>query len=301
MYQPVLLLGAGGQLGRELRRQAPGDIDLHAFDSSRLDITDWAQVEAVFQALAPGVVINAAAYTRVDQAESEPERAFAVNAAGVENVARAAGGARVIHFSTDFVFDGEKGAPYLPGDRPAPLNVYGASKLEGERLLLKFKGESSVIIRTAWLYSPWGGNFFTNMLRLMGEREHLRVVADQHGSPTSVRSLAGVVWRFVDNPGLRGVYHWTDAGEAAWFDFALEIQRQAFGHGLLDRRIAVEPVTTAEYPTAAARPRYSVLDSSATEAAVGFPARPWREELEETITRLKTAPSASKNHNRDIS
>jgi dTDP-4-dehydrorhamnose reductase len=225
----------------------------------------------------------------VDKAEDEPEMARRVNVDGARNVAEAAcnAGARVIYISTDFVFDGSKSMPYEPDDSPAPLSVYGATKLDGEVAVREASDGDAIVIRTAWLYSRFGHNFVKTMLRLMEERDELSVVADQHGTPTWARSLAEVIWAAIgpDLPG--GVYHWTDGGEASWYDFAAAIYQEARRSGLLDRDVAIRAIPTEEYPTPARRPAYSVLDCSATVAALGVEQRPWAERLQQMLAEMR--------------
>jgi dTDP-4-dehydrorhamnose reductase len=285
----VLILGAGGQLGRALTATAPASHALTALSSAQLDITDAVAVARICAELQPAVVLNAAAYTQVDRAESEIERAFAVNRDGVANlVAGSAASTRLIHVSTDFVFDGSATRPLLPTDPVNPLSVYGQSKRAGEAVLLAQAPLRSCVVRTAWLYAAEGRNFLNTMLGLMGSRDNLSVVNDQRGTPTSVLSLAAALWRLVDLPLVHGVLHWTDAGEATWFEFASEIQTQALRLGLLQRAIPLQPIPTSAYPTPAVRPAYSVLDKTATWQALGMRALPWQQELERVL-QLKLA------------
>jgi dTDP-4-dehydrorhamnose reductase len=212
----------------------------------------------------PGVIINAAAYTAVDKAESEPDAAQRINAEGPRHLAAAARecGARLLHISTDFVFDGTASVPYRPDSATHPLSVYGRSKREGERSILETFADGSTIVRTAWVYGPTGANFLLTMLRIMRANGTARVVADQVGTPTAVRSLADALWRIAARPEIRGIHHWTDAGVASWYDFAVAIAEEGAVLGLLPPEIEVTPITTAEYPTPARRPCYSVLDKS---------------------------------------
>ncbi len=287
----VLVTGANGQLGWELRRHGQQlNYPLHALGRSALDITDAKAVHATIDSLRPSVIINAAAYTAVDRAEEEPERAYAVNRNGVANLARASlrCGAWLVHISTDFVFDGYKGAPYKPDDAPRPQGVYGASKLAGEVVVREIMADKALIIRTAWVYSAHGNNFVKTMLRLMGSRDELRVVEDQIGSPTWARGLADCIWRAL-GCRLAGTYHWTDAGAASWYDFAVAIQEEALSLGLLSKRLPLKPITTGEYPTPARRPSYSVLDKSATWRELKHVAPHWRESLRQMLGELAHA------------
>jgi dTDP-4-dehydrorhamnose reductase len=285
----VFVVGSKGQLGLTLAETVPGAVDFAGADLPDLDITDLRALAARLAAERPDFVVNAAAYTAVDMAESEPDVARHINVGGARNVAEAAGeaGARVIYISTDFVFDGEKSAPYAPDDAPAPLSVYGRTKLDGEAAVLDGTEGDAIVIRTAWLYSRFGQNFVKTMLRLMGERDTLSVVADQRGTPTWARSLAEVIWAAIDQDLPGGVYHWTDGGEASWYDFAEAIYKEARGSGMLDRDVAIRAIPTEEYPTPARRPAYSVLDCSATVAALGVEQRPWATRLQQMLTDMR--------------
>ena len=285
----ALITGADGQLGMALQSTAPAGWRVVPCGRQALDVADEATTRRVFQRERPDLVINTAAYTAVDTAESAPERAAAVNARGAANVATAAreSGARLFHVSTDFVFDGRQGRPYASGDPANPLGVYGRTKLEGEREVARILGDSALIVRTAWVYSAHRQNFVLTMLKLMREREAVRVVSDQVGTPTWARSLADTIWVMADMPELRGVHHWTDAGVASWYDFAVAIQEEALVAGLLDREVPVLPISTADYPTAATRPAHSVLDKTATWAALGRAAHHWRVNLRRLVESLR--------------
>lgn len=284
----VLLAGAGGQAGWELRRTAPPGVRLLALDSAALDITDQRAVAEVVAEERPAVIINAAAYTAVDRAESEPGRAVAVNSHGVANLAGAAreNGARLVQISTDFVFDGLQSRPYAPNDPPNPLGVYGGSKLAGEAAVRQALGDEGLIVRTAWLYSSHGHNFVKTMLRLFAGRDEVRVVADQIGTPTWARGLAETIWRLTEI-GASGIHHWTDAGVAGWYDFACAIQEEALALGLLSRAVPVVPVTTSEYPTPARRPACSVLDKTKTRKLLGGPVLHWRVQLRHMLAEYR--------------
>src|SRR5262249_45263581 len=212
--------------------------------------------------------------------------AMAMNAAGGAHLARAARAARalLVHFSTDYVFDGTASVPYAPQAPAHPLNVYGRSKRAGEEQVLAIWPEQSLVLRTSWVYAAWGTNFLQTMLRLMRERQAVRVVADQVGTPTSARSLAAAIWKILARPQLAGVHHWTDAGVASWYDFAVAIAEEARRVGLLEKAVSVTAISTAEYPSRARRPRYSVLDTHSL-AALGAP-RHWREELTDVLREL---------------
>lgn len=284
----VLITGAEGQLGRELQASAPAGVEVVALPRMALDVTDAAAVDAALASSRPAAVVHAAAYTAVDRAESEPEAAHAVNATGAGHVARAAAavGARLVHLSTDFVFDGAASRPYRPEDPPAPLGVYGASKLEGERAVAAACPRAAVL-RTSWLYGAHGRNFVLSMLERMRRGEALRVVADQVGSPTWTGTLAGAAWALVARPELAGTWHWADAGVASWYDLACAVQQEAATRGLVARPVAIEPIATVDYPTPATRPAYSVLDAGATRRELGLPAEWWRTALGRMMAALE--------------
>lgn len=288
MSQVVLVCGAAGQLGVELSLTSPDDVTLHACDRRSLDITDASAVAQAIDDSGARAVINAAAYTAVDKAESEQAAAQAINAQGPDNLARAcaARGLRLIHVSTDFVFDGKQGRPYRPDDATHPLGVYGQTKLDGERAVLG-SGADAVVLRTGWVYSRHGGNFVKTMLRLMAEREHITVVEDQIGTPTWARSLAQTCWSLLTQPQALGTLHWSDAGACSWYDFALAIREEAQALGLLQRAAEVTPIPAVNYPTPAARPSFSVLDKSATREFVGHAGEHWRHQLRAMLADMK--------------
>jgi dTDP-4-dehydrorhamnose reductase len=285
----VLITGAGGQVGCELQQTVSTDIEITALHRVELDIADQAAVMSVIKELQPDLVINAAAYTAVDKAEEEVDRTYKVNVEGAANIARAVEdcSARLIHISTDFVFDGTGTKPYLPGDEPKPSGVYGASKLQGERAVMAETSGRAVILRTAWVYSVHGSNFVKTMLRLMAKREELGVVDDQVGTPTWAKELAKTIWLIAGKTDMQGTYHWTDDGKASWYDFALAIQEEAYGLGLLQKTIPIKPIKTEEYPTPARRPAYSVLDKTSTLEALDCKAPHWRKSLIKMLIELK--------------
>ena len=284
----ALIAGAEGQLGRELRGTAPAGVSVVACARRELDIANAEMTHRVVADVKPDVVINAAAYTAVDRAEKEREAAFAVNAAGAGNLARAANaqGAWLLHVSTDFVFDGMASRAYAPDSRPGPLGVYGQTKLQGEERVRAAAADSALIVRTSWVYSAHGANFVKTMLRLMNERDSLGVVADQIGAPTWAHRLAEVIWRAAAARTI-GVQHWSDAGVASWYDFAVAIQEEALSLGLVARKAAVRPIATSEYPTPARRPQFSVLDSSALRSTLGIEPIHWRVNLRAMLRELK--------------
>ena len=285
----VLIAGAHGQLGWELQRTVPPHIECIAPDEKDFDITDAAIVDETVARWQPEVLVNAAAYTAVDQAEQEESLAYRINAQGAAHLARVCTVRKVrfVHVSTDFVFDGKQSTPYLPMDTPSPLNVYGASKLKGEEEVVAITGGQALILRTAWVYSARGNNFVKTMLRLMTERQSVSVVTDQLGTPTWANELAKVIWQMTDRSDLCGIYHWTDAGVASWYDFAVARQEEALACGLLERSIPVQPIGTKDYPTPARRPAFSVLDKSAAWAVLGYTGLHWRVSLQQMLKDLK--------------
>jgi dTDP-4-dehydrorhamnose reductase len=285
----ALVTGAGGQLASELMAAPPDGWDVEEISEIELDIRDLAAVRLAVARCMPDLILNAAAYTAVDRAESEPEIAWSVNRDGAANLARAAVdvGARFAHVSTDFVFDGQTTRAYRPDDTPAPLGVYGASKLAGE-IAVQEAAPGALILRTAWVYSPHGGNFLKTMLRLMGERGEVRVVADQIGTPTSATTLAEALWGLC-RAGAEGVHHHTDAGVASWYDFAQAIAEDAHTAGLLKSQTKVLPIRTEDYPTPARRPAFSVLDKTSTWAILGRPSPHWRGAMREVLKRLASS------------
>ncbi len=291
----VLITGKAGQVGTELLQSAPADVELRGFDHRQLDIGDAQAVEREVNAFRPDVIINAAAYTAVDHAEDEPALAAAVNTEGPRNLARAARelrGCRLLHISTDYVFDGRSDRPYGPQDRTNPLGVYGATKLEGERAVLETLGERALVLRTAWVYAPHGRNFLLTMLRLMRERGAVRVVSDQIGTPTSARSIAQALWRSAQRPDMHGIWHWTDGGADSWHGFARAIGEEAHRAGLLHATPRVDAITTAEYPTRARRPGFSRLDSSRTIERLDFAPAHWRANLKATLAVVAEAAAS---------
>ena len=282
----VLIAGAAGQLGRALQATAPAGVTIVAPLEAEFDILDDTKVAAVVAATGPGLVVNAAAYTQVDKAESDVATAEAVNgtAAGRLAAAAAKAGARFAHVSTDFVFDGLSPLPYAPDAVPNPIGVYGETKLSGERQVAAAH-PGALIVRTAWVYAAEGNNFVRTMLRLMRERDELKVVADQVGTPTHAAGRARAIWA-LDAAGVGGIHHWTDAGVASWYDFAVAIRDEALAIGLLDRRVPVVPIRTSDYPTPARRPAMSVLDKGSSWAVTG-PAAHWRDELKLALAEMK--------------
>jgi dTDP-4-dehydrorhamnose reductase len=291
MMGPVLITGAAGQLGYELQRTVPIGVTVLAVDIAQLDLTNSAAVTAFIATHRPSVVINGAAYTAVDRAEEQPTIAHAVNVDAAASLATALKqhDARMIQISTDFVFGPSTGLPWRTDDTPAPQSVYGQTKLDGERAVLDTLGRRALVIRTAWLYSAHGANFVKTMLRLMAERDELRIIADQIGTPTWANSLARTIWAAVAAPHVSGVLHWTDAGVASWYDFAVAIQEEGIARKQLTRAIPVHAISSAEFPTPAKRPAYSVLDKSDTVRALEVVPTHWRVNLRHMLDELAHA------------
>jgi dTDP-4-dehydrorhamnose reductase len=289
----VLITGASGQVGRALVASRAAEIELVALTRSELDVGDSTAVRDAVGTFRPDLIMNAAAYTAVDAAESDQDRAYAVNAQGPRNLADSArliGACRLLHISTDYVFDGRATEPYRPHDATNPLSTYGRTKLQGEQLVLERLPQRSAVIRTAWVYASQGKNFVLTMLRLMRERGAVSVVSDQVGSPTSARSVANVLWRLAALADQNGIFHWTDAGIVSRYDFARAIAEDAASLGLLSALPQVAPVTTVDGTTLAPRPKYSALDLRASIQQLGLAPIPWRTSLQATLSELATAP-----------
>ena len=285
----VLVLGGGGQVARAVVAAAPSHHQVAAKARGELDIGDARGVALALAETRAQWLVNAAAYTAVDLAEDQPAQAVAVNDAAVGVLAAAASKAdcRLLHLSTDFVFDGKSSRAYLPLDQTNPLSVYGVSKLGGERRVLGAES-AGIVLRTAWVYASSGRNFVLTMLRLMREKPQLSVVCDQIGTPTSASSAAAAIWGLIDAQAPGGVYHWTDLGVASWYDFAVAVQDEALARGLLSRAVPIIPIPSPAYPTRAERPAFSVLDTASTRALIGAPARHWRHNLRTVLDELRT-------------
>ena len=311
----VLLTGRQGQLGQALVQSLPQGIELIATGRSELDLSDGSACGAAVAELRPDWVLNAGAYTAVDRAESEPELAAAVNADAPGAFARALAetGGRLLQVSTDFVFNGAQGSPYRPDQELDPLGVYGTTKAAGETAALALPGTR--VLRTSWVYGPVGKNFCLTMLRLHAAKaaagEPLGVVADQVGCPTSTHTLAAACWRAIGadsavastsasasasayaSAAIEGprILHWSDAGAASWYDFAVAIGELGVATGLLERAAVVRPLSTADYPTPAQRPSYSLLDCSSSRLALALDPVHWGAALGEVLEGLRGSQS----------
>lgn len=283
----VLVTGAGGQLGQSLQLAAKHypALRFHFCNSHQADITDPDSLNTLFGSLKPDYCINAAAYTAVDKAESEPEKAALVNVTGVENLAKACNGngTVLLHISTDFVFDGTNKVPYIEEDATHPVSVYGKTKLQGEQVVATML-KAHYIIRTAWVYSGFANNFYKTMLRLGTAGTALKVVNDQRGTPTNANDLAAVLLHIVSNDkGQYGIYHYSNEGECSWYDFAKEIFR------LGNLNVQLEPIPSSGYPTPAVRPVYSVLDKTKIKRGFGLTVPDWKESLANEISKQQSS------------
>lgn len=294
----VLVVGQTGQLARALAEMVPPDWSFAGRD--RADLETPGAAAALIAAERPDAVVNAAAWTAVDLAETEPGRARRVNTDAVAEIAAAsaAAGAFLVHVSTDYVFDGTPGRPWREDDPTGPLGVYGATKLAGEEAALA-ANPRTVIVRTSWVYAPWGTNFVRTILRLAAERDHLKIVDDQSGCPTSALDLARAVLTVTgamagaDATDPRwGVYHYAGADRCEWVNFAREIAAQGHALGLVASVPRIDGIPTSEYPTPARRPANSVLDCAKVARTFGLAPRPWREALAETLGRIRAMEDA---------
>ena len=285
----ILVTGANGQLGREIqaKKETLKGAEFYFTDIDELDITDRKEVKSIISEIKPAYLINCAAYTAVDRAEEDADNAYAVNATAVENIVKAASNVpwmKLIHISTDFVFDGKSRSPYKEDSGPAPQSVYGKSKQRGEEFALSYP--RSIIIRASWLYSEYGGNFVKTVLRLAGERDEIKVVNDQTGTPTWASDLASALLGIVDqtvkdgNKYHAGIYHYSNEGQCTWYEFAGEIKR------LKGLGIIINPVSTAEFPLPAKRPGYSVLCLDKIKNTYNIEIPSWQNSLENCLTRI---------------
>lgn len=289
----IIVIGKSGQLAWELSQPVFPEHEIVCLGRNDINLQNVAAITECLQQQKADGVINASAYTAVDKAESDIDNAYALNAKAVGNLAQACKILLVpfVHISTDFVFHGDKGVPYLPDDEIRPLGVYGASKAQGEQLITGIYPERSSIIRTSWVYSTHGSNFVKTMLNLMRTKPELGVISDQIGTPTYAKGLAAACVASLTN-SVSGIHHYTDTGVASWYDFAVAIQRIGIELGLLDKVIPIKPITTVQYPTPAKRPYYSVLDkSSFANTLPDLAFSHWQTQLHMMMTALKTEQS----------
>lgn len=280
----ILITGAYGQLGNALKRELEPDNSIETIftDADTLDLTDSQALSRFFEDNNVDMVVNCAAYTAVDRAESDDLKAAAINTGAVGNLGQVAAkhGMKVIHISTDYVFSGESFRPYEENDEPYPQSIYGRTKLEGEGLLTSFSN-NAMIVRTAWLYSEFGNNFVKTMLRLADERDEIKVVCDQIGTPTYAGDLAHAIHQVIShNVWQPGIYHFTDEGVASWFDFTKAIMEYA------GKKTRITPIRTAQYPTPAKRPSYSVLSKDKIKRIYGIEIPYWRDSLQRCLANL---------------
>ncbi len=287
----VVVIGQSGQLAWELARLSDANIEVVCFGREQIDITDKQSIQAKLLQSGADAVINASAYTVVDLAETERDEAYLLNATAVGHLAESCAqlSLHFVHVSTDFVFGGTKGIPYLPDDPYEPLGVYGASKAAGEQLIRQTIPAHSCIIRTSWVYSTHGHNFVKTMLRLMREKPELGIISDQIGAPTYAKGLAKVCLLAAVKQ-VSGTHHWSDAGVASWYDFAVAIEEIAVAKNILAKAIPIKPIMTQDYPTPAKRPHYSVLDKSSLMAALPeLSPIHWRVQLATMLDALHTS------------
>ncbi|MDG2422294.1 MAG: dTDP-4-dehydrorhamnose reductase [Gammaproteobacteria bacterium] len=292
----LLLTGCNGQLGSTFSAlykdsQLAGRYEFSSVDVEQVDFKNKESILSVLSLNNPSIIVNCGAYTSVDKAEEEPDAAFKINDLATTIIANWSkeNGSRLLHISTDFVFDGAKNSPYEPSDETNPLGVYGNTKLGGERNIRNLLPKDGLILRTSWLYSEFGQNFVKTMLALMSKREEIGIVNDQIGSPTSTHSLVKILFKIIENENASGIYHWCDGAAISWYDFAVEIQKQGLRSGLLEKKIPVKPIPAAGYSTLAERPTYSVLNCEATLIEFGVPKVDWKKELNYVITAIATA------------
>ena len=280
----LVVIGKSGQLAWEIARLVPEAMCLGRDD---IDITSGEDIAAKLGLINPDAVINASAYTAVDKAESDEENAYLLNQTAVANLAKYCKSNNVffVHVSTDYVFNGEKGSPYIVDDAIEPQGMYGKTKAAGEAEVTAIVPEASAIIRTSWVYSSHGNNFVKTMLRLMAEKPQLGVIDDQIGSPTWAKGLARACVEAASHR-TAGVYHWSDEGVCSWYDFAIAIQQLGLEKGLLQQAVPVKPIPSSAYPTPAKRPHYSVLDKTLTRETFTSPLNHWREQLSAMMDEL---------------
>ncbi|BAJ00069.1 dTDP-4-dehydrorhamnose reductase [Shewanella violacea] len=282
----TLIIGKHGQLAQALIASKPRYINATAIGRDDVDIGSLDSILAAIEQTHADLIINTAAYTQVDMAESRRDLAFSVNRDGAGNIALAAKltQTRLIHLSTDYVFNGQKNKAYCVDDESSAINVYGTSKQAGEQAVIAANYEKACIVRSSWLYSQFGSNFVKTMLKLITEQPELSVINDQISCPTSASELGLFIWNLSQEENLAPIYHWSDAGTASWYEFALEIQGIALSLGKLDTRIPIKPISSSQFPSAASRPKFSLLDITASRQIMT--AKPWQENLAAVLKQL---------------
>ena len=288
--QKILLIGSQGQVGQELKKTLPQIGEVSSVTRTELDLNDSGAIVEVIETIKPDFIVNAAAYTAVDKAESEPEIARKINAQAPAVMAKASKdiGATLLHISTDYVFNGQKNTPYLENDSTDPLGIYGITKRDGEQSIQEVGGRH-IILRTAWVYGAYGkGNFVKTMLRLGREKELVKIVYDQIGSPTWSYDIAMRITEILKNIEKvpTGIYHFTDSGSISWYDFAMNIFEEARKLGFTFKMQEVIPISTHEYPTPAKRPAYSVLSNQKLIDCLGTYPPYWRDSLKKMLVQL---------------
>ncbi|MFY8273996.1 dTDP-4-dehydrorhamnose reductase [Pseudoalteromonas sp. SSDWG2] len=278
----IVVIGKSGQLAQELKATGTHR-EVTFLGREDIDLFDRDKLFGTLSEYKPQIIINASAYTAVDKAESDEAAAFKLNCEAVESLAQYCSlyECRLVHVSTDFVFDGSKNQPYEVDDNTNPLGVYGASKLAGDEAIQEVMQNGYAIIRTSWLYSCFGANFVKTMIKLMNERSDLGIVSDQIGCPTYARGLAEFIWQLVDSKEFNGIYHWSDLGVASWYDFAVEIYRQGKELGIIRNTVTLNAITTNDYPTPAKRPKYSLLKADSRSRTQ------WQDNLHDMMVNIE--------------
>lgn len=279
----IIIIGRSGQLAQQLYACKPVNIDLIFAGRNDVDITSFFSINSYLQRHNPAVVINTAAYTAVDNAEVETDNVFLINKSAVANIAEACSqhGSKLIHISTDFIFDGVKSTAYTTDDTPNPISVYGKSKAAGEKVVLEYCNPNFSIVRISWLYSMYGNNFLKTMLNIMSQRDVLSVVDDQISSPTCAVDLCCFLFKLAQLDKFEPIYNWTDCGVASWYDFAVAIYEYSIDAKLLDNKIKIIPIKSSSYPAKAKRPAFSLLDRSGSNEILE--GKHWRVNLRSLI------------------
>lgn len=287
----ILLIGSNGQLGREIIKSSPRNINLITPSRLQFDLAETKECYEYILNLSPDWIINSGAFTNVEKAEKEQELAYKINALGPEMLAKALSisGGKLLHISTDYVFNGEQNYPYKTDQTVSPINNYGFSKAKGEEYIKKYLPDNNQlnILRTSWLVSPYGNNFALKIMQLLNDRDEIKVICDQISSPTTTLSLADAVWKIIHrnkeysikNKFFPQIYHFANDGVASWYDFAVEIREIGLKTGLITRESKIKPIKSNEYPSKTLRPKYSVLDTHNTKKIIGLENSHWRNEL----------------------